>query len=180
MKFLATTLLVLLLSQFCTAENRPADVSDLDFWIGEWEVSWKDEDGNVLKGKNTITRILDGKVIKEDFDASEAINFTGSSFSVLDSLTGEWKQTWVDSNGSYMDFEGYHRGDAFVFRRSYTNAKGEDIENRMVFRMIEANSFIWDWEGRKDPDGQWNLLWRLHYTRLPVAPETPQNVQIAD
>lgn len=168
MKLLAPLFFSLFVVPFSIAEEQPADPSELDFWIGNWQVSWEDEAGETHRGTNTISRILNGKVIKEEFDASEALKFTGSSFSVLDSLTGKWKQTWVDSNGTYMDFEGHALDDSFVFERAYTNAKGEAVENRMVFHSIEADSLIWDWEGRKATDTEWKLLWRLHYERLPI------------
>ena len=41
--------------------------SDFDFWLGEWECAW--EGGS---GTNTISRILDGKVIEERFDSSQS------------------------------------------------------------------------------------------------------------
>jgi hypothetical protein len=34
-----------------------------DFWIGEWELTWA-ENG---RGRNVITKILDGKVVQEQF-----------------------------------------------------------------------------------------------------------------
>ena len=37
--------------------------NQFDFWLGEWDVTW-DEDG---KGKNHILRIMDDKIIQENF-----------------------------------------------------------------------------------------------------------------
>lgn len=39
--------------------------NQFDFWLGEWNVTWG-EDG---KGTNHIERILEGKIIQENFIA---------------------------------------------------------------------------------------------------------------
>ncbi|MBK1878185.1 DUF1579 family protein [Pelagicoccus mobilis] len=147
------------------SQSQDANPNALDFWIGEWEVSWTDQEGKTHQASNSVKRILNGKVILEEFDASDTLGFTGKSHSVLDGLTGKWKQTWVDSNGSYMDFVGTQEGNTFTFSRSYINKEGENVETRMIFREIKSDSLIWDWQGRKDPTGEWNLLWQLHYKR---------------
>jgi hypothetical protein len=41
--------------------NEP--VTQFDFWLGEWDCTWA-EDG---KGSNRVERILDGKIIQENF-----------------------------------------------------------------------------------------------------------------
>ena len=73
--------------------------TQFDFWLGEWDCAWG-EDG---KGSNRIERILDGKVIQENFDGSD---FLGISVSVWDSHRKLWCQTWVDNSGAYLDFTG--------------------------------------------------------------------------
>ena len=39
-----------------------------DFWIGEWNLMWADPDSSAGTGFNRIERILDGAVIKENFE----------------------------------------------------------------------------------------------------------------
>ena len=73
--------------------------NQFDFWLGEWEARWG-EDG---KGTNTVTRILDGKIVQEDFVAPD---LHGMSFSSYDPERALWCQTWVDSSGTYLDFTG--------------------------------------------------------------------------
>jgi hypothetical protein len=73
--------------------------NQFDFWLGEWDATWG-EDG---KSTNHVTRILDGKVVQEDFNAPD---LHGMSFSVYDAQRKLWCQTWIDNNGSYLDFTG--------------------------------------------------------------------------
>jgi len=37
------------------------------FWIGEWALTWDNADGTKGRGTNRIEKILDGKVIQENF-----------------------------------------------------------------------------------------------------------------
>ena len=47
--------------------DQPADL--FDFWVGDWNAKWKNTDGTEGRGRNTITKILDGKVLEENFEA---------------------------------------------------------------------------------------------------------------
>lgn len=51
------------------AQPTQKDSSLFNFWIGEWDLTWKDPDGTTAHGKNIITKILNGKVIHENFSA---------------------------------------------------------------------------------------------------------------
>jgi len=74
------------------------DAGALEFWIGAWHCSWSGGHGT-----NSITRELDDRVVVERFKAEGPEPFM--SISVFDERVG-WRQTWVDSNGSYWHFEG--------------------------------------------------------------------------
>jgi hypothetical protein len=121
---------------------------DLDFWLGEWDVRW---DGG--SGTNTVARDLDGAAIVERFESPE---LRGLSVSVFE--RDVWRQTWVDSNRSYLDFEGGRTGDEFQL----LNLR-EDAQFRMRFTEIASDSLVWLWERRTD-DG-WELKWRIDYSR---------------
>lgn len=138
-----------------------------DFWIGQWELSWEAADGSIEKGKNTIERILNDKVIKENFEAisGKMKGYIGKSYSVFNSKTGEWKQTWVDNSGAYLDFTGKFEGDKRMFVRTTKNENGEKVIQRMVFYEIKENSFQWDWEQSTDNGKNWDLRWKIAYRR---------------
>jgi hypothetical protein len=128
-----------------------------DFWLGDWEARWG-EDG---LGKNRVTRILDDKVIQEDFRAPE---LHGLSFSVFDEERQLWCQTWVDNNGSYLDFTGNYQENKMVLVRDAI-VRGEKCKQRMVWYDIQENQFQWNWERSDDGGNTWRTLWHIQYMR---------------
>ena len=131
--------------------------NQFDFWLGEWNVTWG-EDG---KGTNHIERILDGKIIQENFIAPD---LHGMSVSVYDPERGLWCQTWVDNNGTYLDFTGKFEDGKMILSRDAI-VKGQACKQRMVWCDIQENKLEWNWE-RSDDNGQtWRVLWQIHYTR---------------
>ncbi len=131
------------------------DSSALDFWLGEWDV--RDPDGGT--GHNSIRRILGDRVVEErfSFTAADGQTLTGRSHSVPVADRG-WCQTWVDDQGSYLDFTGSHEpvaGDTcLVFARP---------GQRMVFTDVTADRLRWLWQ-RAEDDG-WRTVWQLDYRR---------------
>ena len=117
--------------------------------------------GNNEKGTNRIERILEGKVIQENFSAPD---FTGMSVSSYDPECQLWYQTWVDSNGTYLDFTGRFENGQMILSRDAI-VRGQSCKQRMVWYDIQAEQFNWNWE-RSDDGGQtWRGLWQIHYTR---------------
>lgn len=141
--------------------------SELDFWLGDWNLRWQDTDSTEATGTNHIIRELDHKVICENFEAQNGAfaGFIGRSWSVYDTRAQSWKQTWVDNQGSYLDFTGGKDGDTFVFSRKASTPAGKELLQKMVFHEIEADRFTWDWMSSIDGGETWKLLWRIYYSR---------------
>jgi hypothetical protein len=128
-----------------------------DFWLGKWNAQW----GNDGQGTNRIERILEGKVIQENFVASDLI---GMSVSCFDPERQVWCQTWVDNSGMYLDFTGKFEGGKMILERDAI-VKGQACKQRMVWFEIEENKFEWNWERSDDGGKTWRVLWNIHYTR---------------
>ena len=135
-----------------------------DFWLGEWDCSWSDESGRHL-GTNSVYLDLDGFVVVENFDGRPSLDFQGLSFSVYDRKARRWKQTWVDSQGSYLDFVGGFADGVMELRR-----EGDLDDAGSLFRMrwenIERDSFDWSWQRSDDGGDTWDSLWEIEYTRV--------------
>jgi hypothetical protein len=131
--------------------------NQFDFWLGEWEATW----GEGEKGTNRVQRILDDKIIQENFNAAE---FRGISVSVYDPERKLWCQTWVDSNGTYLDFTGTFEDAKMILGRDAI-VRREKCKQRMVWYNIEADQFDWKWERSDDGGMTWRTLWQIHYLR---------------
>lgn len=137
-----------------------------DFWLGEWNLTW----GENGRGRNVISKILDGKVIQEQFTSlpdDDTTPLIGLSLSVFNGQTGQWQQTWVDNQGSYLDFKGGMVGDKMILSRE-TTIEGQPMQQRMVWQNIQTDALDWSWE-RSDDGGQtWTVQWTIHYQHIIV------------
>ncbi len=145
----------------CEAEQ----VQQFDFWLGTWDLEWKGPNGEAQKGTNEITRVLDGCVVRESFDGGKDLPLKGQSYSMFDTNAGVWKQTWVDNQGSYLDFKGGMEDGKMTLSREFTNRQGKQMMQRMVFFNIKKDSLDWNWENSADGGKSWNLAWHITYTR---------------
>lgn len=139
-----------------------------DFWVGEWDLTWHHEDGRTGKGYNHISKILDDKVIQEQFKVlndTSMEGFKGRSMSVFNPNTNEWHQAWVDNSGGYFDFTGEKDGDKRIFKTRVFERGGKKIQLRMIFYDISYETFTWDWMVSRDGGEEWEVLWRIHYKR---------------
>ncbi len=143
---------------------------DFDFWVGEWDLTWPGEqtggeEGSQGRGVNRVSKKFGDCVIEENFSTSDG-RFFGHSVSVYDSNAGIWRQTWVDSSGSYLSFTGEFDGEKLTLRTEPVEREdGEVAVNRMVFSEISDSSLKWDWQGSKDGGSTWVDLWNISYTR---------------
>ena len=158
--FFAGLTIALTIDGNCNSENS----RQFDFWIGNWSLDWKNADGTNGKGTNVVKKIYDGCVIEENFDGTPSIPLKGKSFSVYDEKNKIWKQTWVDNNGSYLDFKGGMIDNKMILKRNF-NLNGNKIFQRMIFYNIGENEFDWNWEKSTDEEKTWQLLWKIHYMR---------------
>lgn len=139
------------------------EVRQFDFWVGEWDLTWEAEQG-LAKGANQIRYILNGCVIEENF-SDPAGSFYGKSVSAYNMRQGRWQQTWVDNNGTYLDFIGGLEGEQMVLMRQATNPQGQRVLQRMVWYNIAHQSLDWNWERSLDEGQTWDVLWKIHYQR---------------
>ena len=154
------------------ASARPCDTPEghqLDFWLGEWELSWPAEQfggkpGDQGHGTNTVTRILDDCIVQEAFHFPGG-SFKGHSVSVYDARAKLWRQTWVDNQGGYLAFTGKFEDGKMELRTAPYERDGTTYVSRMVFRDITPDGLRWDWQRSKDGGKTWQDLWNIRYQR---------------
>jgi hypothetical protein len=139
-----------------------SDSTSLDFWLGDWSCTW--EGG---RGRNRVTKELDGQVVIERFESLAPERWSGMSLSVFDEVHG-WRQTWADSTGNYWALEGSPHVEGFSFSVTETEEGGR-MQKRMVFSDIEPDAFRWRWERSADGGATWEPLWTIDYRRADGA-----------
>jgi hypothetical protein len=104
---------------------------------------------------------MNDKIIQENFIAPD---LHGLSVSSYDRERHVWCQTWVDNNGSYLDFVGnFEDGKMILVRDAIVGA--EACKQRMVWFNIEENQIDWSWERSDDDGATWRALWEIKYKR---------------
>lgn len=167
-------IIILVLAFYCfsfaqTGYPKPCsspEAKQFNFWLGKWHAEWRNKEDSILTGSNHIVSILGGCVIEENFDGSPGTNLIGKSFSVYNPNKKIWQQTWVDNQGSYLDFTGGFKEGKMILSMKGKDKKGSDIILRMVYYNITNGSFDWDWEKSTDNGKNWNIMWKIHYTRI--------------
>jgi len=143
-----------------------AEQKQLDFWVGEWELTWPGaKSGELGHGSNSIQRLLDGCVVQENFSAQASGHLRGTSVSTFDANAGKWKQTWVDNEGGYLDFVGEFKDGQMILQREAVGKNGAKSLQRMVWKNIGANELDWSWEASADGGKTWQVQWPIHYKR---------------
>ena len=163
--FLTLLLACTMSASFAAPAPQPADL--YDFWLGDWQVTWKNADGTAGHARNHVSRILDGQVIEEQFEADPAGTpplLRGRSLSVRDAA-GQWHQAWADNQGGFFALTASADGDKRLFSTALVPVGDQVKGQRMVFHHIMKDAFTWDWEGTPDGGKTWKLLWQLDYKR---------------
>lgn len=158
--------------QDAAARREPAPGNQLDFWVGDWDLTYRmraapgKDEWKEGRCRNSIRRVLDGKVILEQFDdpSPDGSGLAGMSLSVYDAASGVWRQTWVDNQSSYMDFVGGFEDGTMRFTMERTVGGAKRL-SRMVFDRIEKDSFDWTWMHSTDGGKSWVDNWIIHYRR---------------
>ena len=169
--------MAMMLVTLCAAQSQPASAkpptpcseaqqSQLDFWIGSWDLTWPGNSASeVAHGTNNVTRILDGCVIEENFSGGTAMPLRGLSVSLFNARSGKWQQTWVDNQGAYLDFVGEFKDGQMILARDATKPDGSKVMQRMVYKNIAPTEFDWSWESSADGGKTWKVIWPIHYRR---------------
>jgi len=156
--------LILLIFFSLQVNAQELDENTFKFWVGQWDLTWRDTNGNVSRGSNLIESILDDKVIQEHFEGLEGQyqGFKGTSISVFNPTTKSWHQTWQDNQGGNIVLTGRVEGNRKIFETAMTE---EGRQSRMVFHSFTEDGFIWDWEATADGGNTWQLSWQINYTK---------------
>ncbi len=130
-----------------------------DFWIGDWDVFTSD---GQLAGTNKVERILGGCVLTENWEGSKGSQ--GRSFNMYSAVDKQWRQTWVDNQGSRLDLAGTFDDGKMVMTGDTTTPGGAPLHNRITWQPLPDGQVKQHWE--VSPDGEkWSDAFLGFYTR---------------
>lgn len=167
--FIGAFWLAFALAALAQPAAQPCSVPEFrqfDFWVGEWDLSWPGQNGQPEQhGTNHVVSEFGGCVIHENFSNAAEPPYLGTSLSTYTPKPGKWRQTWVDSQGAYLDFTGEFKDGQMILGRVATGPDGKQFQQRMVYKNIKQDSFDWSWERSDDGGATWKVMWPIHYRR---------------
>ena len=139
--------------------------AQLDFWIGHWDVY--PTGTTKLIAHSLIEKLYGGCAIRENWMPLGGTG--GGSLSAWDPKTGKWHQTWMDSSGATVQFEGGLVGDTMTIAGLWANvvAPGRDGVVRMNYRR-NADGSVRQW-GEVTQDGGKSWSPSFDFTYRPSA-----------
>ena len=138
----------------------------MDFWVGEWELSFDAGNGRIGTATNRVTRDEYGSCFVTEHFSQPDINYVGLSHSTYDRFQKQWVQTWVDNQGGYFTLAGGPvQGQKHSFElRTIRPAGPKQLHYRMIWEDVKPDSLIWRWQALQE-DGSYSDQWVLNYKR---------------
>ena len=132
-----------------------------DFWIGEWNVTMPD---GRIAGTNTISRILNGCVLLEEWTG--AGGGTGKSFNLYVARRSQWQQTWVDGSGGLLEVSGgLNAAGEMVLTGEQPARNGGTARNRITWTPKSPDEVRQHWEVSTDGGATWQTSFDGTYRR---------------
>ncbi len=145
-----------------------AEYRQLDFWVGDWDLTWKQADGMIGQGRNVITRSpFDNCVIMENFNGAPSMQFKGMSVSTYHKPAKMWRQAWVDDQGGFFSLYGGPQADG-TFKLDMERIGGQGPYRRMIWEDINKDSLVWRWQGKAKAEDEWADAWVINYKRRSI------------
>lgn len=143
----------------CTApEHR-----QFDFWVGRWQVTHTGQ--NEVVAESLIERVYGGCGIRENWMPRSGKD--GGSLNIYMPAEHAWRQTWIDSNGSRVDFSGAWNGRAMVLAGVWPDAAGRRRSVRMTYTVAPDGDVRQFGEASYDDGANWEPDFDFTYQRAP-------------
>jgi hypothetical protein len=139
------------------------EARQLDFWVGEWDVS--PPGSAMVVAESTIRAVDQGCSILEEWRPFAGAG--GHSISSYDRNDSSWHQEWVDGTGQRTVFKGSLVDDAMRLDNLSPPPQGApaNLRRRMNYQQIDANT-VRQWGERFDETTQqWVVAWDFTYRR---------------
>jgi hypothetical protein len=145
-------------SPCATPEHR-----QLDFWVGRWDVFATGTEK--LVAHSLIERLYNGCAIRENWMPLKKSG--GGSLSAYDPKSRKWRQTWIDSSGALVRFDGQLRGSRMVMEGLWSDlvSPGKDALVRMTYTPLPDGSVRQEGVQSVDRGKSWQPSFDFTYRR---------------
>lgn len=141
----------------CTAPGH----RQFDFWVGAWDVSITGKPQVVAH--SLIESLYGGCAVRENWSPLKGAG--GGSLSSFDAAKGVWRQAWVDSDGSWAQFEGGWDGAAMVLTGPWPEPGATDRLVRMRYARLADGAVRQIGEQSLDSGKTWEASFDFTYRR---------------
>ncbi len=135
---------------------------EFDFWVGKWEVFGKRRPDRKV-ADSLIEKLYNGCAIRENWMPLGRTG--GGSLSTYIPATGKWRQFWVDSGGSAVDFVGGWNGHAMVIEGVWPSPGHPTQITRMTYTALPDGSVEQLGETSDDEGKTWQPGFDFIYRR---------------
>ena len=132
------------------ASKRSAKYRELDFLIGEWQVSGND--GSIL-GHSTITKDEDGFLLTEKWRSIDGS--TGTGITYFDPVANVWRQTFVGGRGNITTSQGNFIQGVLELSGESVIPNGNKLQSRSRTEPLKVGKFRFVLEETRGIGGTW-------------------------
>ncbi len=137
-----------------------AEYRQFDFWAGDWSVTTPD---GKKAGDNRIEMILDGCALMENWTGDSGMR--GHSFNIYSQRSGQWHQTWVDTNGTLLQLDGGIKDGKMVLTGSNPGPNGKPVHHEISWKILDDGRVLQHWRISKDGGATWSDAFVGYYAR---------------
>ncbi|RZM70306.1 DUF1579 family protein [Pseudoalteromonas rubra] len=131
-----------------------------DFWVGEWRVMSKGQ----FAGNSKITKILNGCVIFEEYQAVSG--YQGKSLNIFDRQQQRWHQSWTDNAGLLLQLSGNHDNNGMVLQGPGFDSEGKPVLHRITWQPKEDDTVHQHWQSSANEGKSWQTLFYGVYHKI--------------
>ncbi len=156
-------------SKACSAPER----RQFDLWVGRWDVASASKP-DVKVAESLIENLYGGCAIRENW-MPHAAGDAGGSLSTYDAVARRWRQTWVDSTGSRVEFLGGWDGGAMVLTGHWPQPGHPDQLTRMTYTAIAGGAVRQLGETSDDQGATWQAGFDFIYRPAESQSKTSEH-----
>ena len=156
--------IVLMTSFQAVARCDSSQHRQFDFWVGEWQVSNK-QNNNV--SQSSISLINDGCGILEEYTTTTG--FQGKSLNIYDATTQQWHQTWIDNSGTLLQLNGKFEQGRMTLSGMTFDKDGKEVLNKIVWTPNADGTVRQQWLVSNEQGKKWQQIFDGLYQQATLS-----------